>query len=700
MAQTDTGTDNAVFVTDNSFADSTKNGWPGDAAKTAKNGLVPIPHEQGTPTHQNPAFDDQHHEKHGVGHHKYNYTNDAHHSMVDSMETVTLSWKNVNVHVNPVNRACCRGPDPTVTPKHVLRDVYGIVKPGTLVAIIGASGSGKTTLLNTITQRINSQSLTASGDIRVNGVDVGSGIRNISAYVQQDDLFIATMTVKEHLTFRALLRMENEVSRSRRLERVQEVIKELGLTKCQDNMIGDPGRLKGISGGEMRRLSFASEFLTNPPLLFCDEPTSGLDSFMAENIVQTLKGMADKGKTVVCTIHQPSSEVFALFDHLLIMAEGRVAFMGEMKHALEVFKRSGFPCPVNFNPADFYIHTMAVIPGKETECKAQIESICDKFQSSDESKTMLTDIKRIGENPKETGIIFDEAFSNTSRYEASFLTQFRAVFARSWKTTIREPMVVRVRVAQTLMLGLILGVIYLQLDINQEGVMNINGVLFLMLTNMTFSNVFGVLNSFPLEMPIFLREYGIGLYRVDIYFLCKTFAELPSFIFIPMIFCAITYWMVGLYSSFEAFCVFTGVLLLVANIAVSFGYIVSAAANSVTTALAIAPPLMIPLMMFGGFFLNSDSIPVYFIWLEYLSWFKYANEVLAVNQWQNIDSIECSSNGNNTKCLYKDGDSVLSYLNYDQDNVLLDVSLLCAMLVAYRLVAFIILFAKARSSKG
>ncbi|WAQ93841.1 WHITE-like protein, partial [Mya arenaria] len=317
-------------------------------------------------------------------------------------------------------------------------------------------------------------SLTASGDIRVNGVDVGSGIRNISAYVQQDDLFIATMTVKEHLTFRALLRMENEVSRSRRLERVQEVIKELGLTKCQDNMIGDPGRLKGISGGEMRRLSFASEFLTNPPLLFCDEPTSGLDSFMAENIVQTLKGMADKGKTIVCTIHQPSSEVFALFDHLLIMAEGR----------------------------------------------------------------------------------FDEAFSNTSRYEASFLTQFRAVFARSWKTMIREPMVVRVRVAQTL------------LDINQEGVMNINGVLFLMLTNMTFSNVFGVLKSFPLE--IFLREYGIGLYR---------FSH-------------------------------------------SIYYTVISPLQAI---LCHRPPTL--------------SIPVYFIWLEYLSWFKYANEVLAVNQWQNIDII-------------------------------------------------------------
>ncbi|XP_060604434.1 protein white-like, partial [Ruditapes philippinarum] len=452
-------------------------------------------------------------------------THDASHSLVDSMETVTLSWENVNVEVKPKNRPCCRGPDPSVVQKRVLRDVYGHVKPGTLLAIMGASGSGKTTLLNTLTSRINSESLSAAGDIKVNGIDVGTGIRNISAYVQQDDLFIATMTVREHLTFRALLRMEQEVSRARRLERVDEVIQELGLQKCQDNIIGNPGRIKGISGGEMRRLSFASEILTNPPLLFCDEPTSGLDSFMAENIVQLLKAMADKDKTVICTIHQPSSEVFALFHHVLLMAEGRVAFLGDSAGALNFFKEAGYPCPVNYNPADFYIMTMAVVPGNETECKQKIEAICDKFDGTPNAKSVLAENKRVAENPKRTGIIYEEAFSNTSRYEASWVRQFAAVFERSWKTTVREPMVARVRFVQTVLLSIVLGLIYLQLDVDQRGVMDINGVLFLMITNMTFTNVFGVLNSFPLETPIFLREYGVGLYRVDVYFLSKCLAE-------------------------------------------------------------------------------------------------------------------------------------------------------------------------------
>ncbi|XP_053393173.1 protein white-like isoform X2 [Mercenaria mercenaria] len=484
-------------------------------------------------------------------------------------EAVTISWENVNVYVKPKTRVCCRRRDPIEPPTQVLKNVYGNIKSGTLLAIIGASGSGKTTLLNTLTSRIDHKSLTTSGDIRINGRNVGNEIRNISAYVRQDDMFIATMTVKEHLTFRALLRMDKNMSKEKRMHRVNDVIKELGLQKCMDNMIGDPGRIKGISGGEMRRLSFASEILNNPPLLFCDEPTSGLDSFMAENIVQNLRAMTEKGKTVLCTIHQPSSEVFVLFHKILIMAEGRVAFLGSLQDALDFYRSAGHPCPLNYNPCDFFIMSMAVVPGKETECKQRIETICDKFNGTSYARSMLDENRSMEIN--ETKNLITELNGNGERYESPWYQQFAAVFARSWKTAIREPMVVRVRLVQAVILALMLGLIYLQLDLDQEGVMNINGVLFLILINMTITNMLGVLNSFPLETPIFLREYGIGLYRVDIYFICKSLAELPSFIIIPVIFSAVTYWMVGLYNSAEAFLIFTAVIVIVANTSVSFG---------------------------------------------------------------------------------------------------------------------------------
>jgi ABC-type multidrug transport system ATPase subunit len=163
------------------------------------------------------------------------------------------------------------------------------VKPGELVAIMGASGSGKSSLLNALTFR-NTKGLEVSGDRLANGVKVTpNNLTSLSAYIQQDDLFIGTLTVREQLEFHASLKMYKKIPNHLRRERIEEVILELGLTKCENTRIGVPGRVKGISGGEAKRLSLACEILTNPPLLFCDEPTSGLDSFMAQNIVENLK---------------------------------------------------------------------------------------------------------------------------------------------------------------------------------------------------------------------------------------------------------------------------------------------------------------------------------------------------------------------------------------------------------------------------
>ncbi|KAF2888856.1 hypothetical protein ILUMI_17317, partial [Ignelater luminosus] len=248
---------------------------------------------------------------------------------------------------------------------------------------MGSSGAGKTTFLNTLTSRSSSR-LLVTGVRCANGVPVNlNSLSSKMAYVQQEDLFIGTLTVKEHLIFQALVRMDSHIPYKQRIERVEEVMAELRLNGCENTLIGVRGRLKGISGGEMKRLSFASEVLTNPPLMFCDEPTSGLDSTMALNVVQILKRLAHTGKTIICTIHQPSSEVFALFDKLLLMAEGRVAFLGSTEEASNFFTSLDAPCPHNYNPADYYIQLLSISPGKEESCKQAVNMICDRFDRSE-----------------------------------------------------------------------------------------------------------------------------------------------------------------------------------------------------------------------------------------------------------------------------------------------------------------------------
>lgn len=178
-------------------------------------------------------------------------------------------------------------------------------------------------------------------------------------------------------------RLRLRCSDKNREERVQQVMEEMLLTGSQSSRIGIPGLVKGISGGEMKRLAFATEMLNNPPILFCDEPTTGLDSHMAMTVVQRLEAMAaDSGKTIICTIHQPSSEVFELFDKVVFLAQGRVAFHGIPHEAVLFFSTCGHMLPDHTNPADHYIDTLAIWPDKVDECKERCQKIADHFEQS------------------------------------------------------------------------------------------------------------------------------------------------------------------------------------------------------------------------------------------------------------------------------------------------------------------------------
>ncbi|XP_026676530.1 protein white [Diaphorina citri] len=538
-------------------------------------------------------------------------------------ENITYTWSGINVFtsgveeqgsklVNGVKNLFCKSRRSQLpSRKHILKNVTGVAYPGELLAIMGSSGAGKTTLLNTLTFR-NSSSIIVNGQRAVNGIPINSTtLASLSAYVQQDDLFIGTLTVREHLIFQALVRMDRHIPVYQRMQRVEEVIADLALSKCQNTVIGTPGRLKGISGGEMKRLSFASEVLTNPPVMFCDEPTSGLDSFMAQNVVTVLKNMANKKKTIICTIHQPSSEVYAMFDKILLMAEGRVAFIGSPAQANEFFSSLGAACPSNYNPADYFIQLLAVVPSREETCRNTIEMVCDTFDRSEygiklaQATELRGDLQAKAILGGKMDIFSNGNVANRSPYKANWWTQFKAVLWRSWLSVRKDPTLMKVRLLQTLMVSIMIGLIYFGQNLDQDGVMNINGALFICLTNMTFQNVFAVISVFCSELPLFMREHQNGMYRVDVYFLCKTLAEVPIFLAIPVIFTSVMYYMVHLNPIFSRFLTATLIITMVSTVATSFGYLISCISSSVSVALSIGPPVIIPFLLFGGFFLNA-----------------------------------------------------------------------------------------------
>jgi ABC-type multidrug transport system ATPase subunit len=166
-------------------------------------------------------------------------------------------------------------------------------------------------------------------------------------------VILDTMTVREALLFAAELKLPKAMPHADKIKRAMDVADLLNLHGCLDNLVGS-SLIKGISGGEKRRLSLGMEMITNPSILYLDEPTSGLDSYTAYKVARILRNVAHRyGRTVVCTIHQPSSEVYNVFDDLIVLAEGQVLYHGPVANMVPYFATLGYTCPNNFNPADF-----------------------------------------------------------------------------------------------------------------------------------------------------------------------------------------------------------------------------------------------------------------------------------------------------------------------------------------------------------
>ncbi|KAK8393901.1 hypothetical protein O3P69_006915 [Scylla paramamosain] len=591
---------------------------------------------------------------------------------------ITFSWQGVDVFTKPLGVTgwrCFRRRGVEVAPPpaevHILKNVTGVCRPGELLAIMGASGAGKTTLLNVLTHR-NSEKLRITGDLFVNGRRVDPDtLTSRSAYVQQDDLFIGYLTVREQLIF------------------------QLGLNGSEHTRIGTPGQDRRLSGGEIKRLSFACEVLTNPSLLFCDEPTSGLDSFMAQNVVSMMKGMAERGKTVLSTIHQPSSEVFAMFDRVLFLAEGRVAFLGSCDEALRFFGKLGMNCPAQYNPADYFICQLSIEPGRQETCRYRIHSVCDTFELNDLGKAVLEDVNANQRLQNHEDEVYGHQREDKSPYKSPWWKQFHWVLWRSWLQTIREPRLIGVRFLQGLAMSVILGLMY-----NRKGsyvdVMSINGSLFVLVGNMTFQNMSLVIHTFCTNKELFLRENHNGMYRPDVYFLSKNIVEAPVFTLYAIMYTSIFYFLAGFPHDRDHYLVCVGTSILLAWCSVSFGYFLSCLAPNLSVAVLVMAPFLLLMRLLSGFFINLRSIPLFMKIISYLSWFTYGNEVLLINQWAGVTNITCSPTA--TRC-YPNGAAILEQLGFSEDDFVVDLASLGCLIVGYRVVAYTIFHLRTMRSK-
>ncbi|KAL8007174.1 putative AAA+ ATPase domain, ABC transporter, G1 [Plasmopara halstedii] len=577
----------------------------------------------------------------------------------------TLQWLNLNLKTTIMNPHTKQAEE-----KIILSNVSGTAVPGELLVIMGPSGAGKSSLLDCISGRNKA----VEGAIYVNGQPWDDAKKRLASYVMQDDLFYQTITVKEHLVFQAKLRMGKTFTESQYLKRVDEVMEQLGLMKCRDTLIGGV-TLRGISGGERKRLSFATEILTNPSILFVDEPTSGLDSFMAETVTAQLQQIARDGRTVIATIHQPSSELFALFDQLYLLSDGSTVYQGKASESVNYFASLGFPCPSLMNPTDYFMKQLVVMD-KATDANgvARVEKMKKEWaiRQTQPSIQVSNDSLKIEE--------YQDSRLN-------FLGQIGVLSHRNVVRFVRDRLGFRAAIFQTLFISLIVGLIYLRLDLDQKGIQNFTGGFFFLIVNQTFASANPVFISVPMELPIIIREYRAGLYRLFSWYLSKNMSEIPMQILLPIVFFVPAYFLIGIGHGFDVYIYQQIIIILVNSCAVGLGYMVSCLVRRIDIAPIIGMIIILPFLLFGGLLINSDDCPKYFIWIQYISPIKYGFEAIMKIFWKQVPFIACDDAIEN--CTARSGTDVLKNFSLQSRTAFEDGVILLAINIGFRTVGFI-----------
>ncbi|PWA60637.1 pleiotropic drug resistance protein PDR/CDR [Artemisia annua] len=557
--------------------------------------------------------------------------------------------------------------------KHILKGITGIVSPGELLAMLGPSGSGKTTLLTALGGRLGGQ---LDGSITYNDKPFSSIMKRYTGFVTQDDVLYPHLTVTETLVFTALLRLPRTLTSQEKVAHAEAVIKQLGLTRCKNIIIGGEDFLRGVSGGERKRVSIGQEMLINPSLLLLDEPTSGLDSTTAQRIVSTLWELARGGRTVVMTIHQPSSRLFYMFHKVLLLSEGNSLFFGKGSEVMNYFESIGFSPLVAMNPSDFLLDLANGISSDETSCLGQ---------NAFKQKLALAYRCNLAENLKAEVLEVNDHVNavleskKPERWTTTWWQQVTVLLRRGVKER-RHEFFSPLKISQVIAVSILSGLLWWQSDISH--LQDQSGLLFFYTGFWGFYPLFQAIFTFPQERMMLDKERSSGMYRLSSYFVSRTLGDLPMELALPTLFCIITYWMAGLKAELGSFLYALFALLFSVLVSQGLGLALGALVMDQKSATMLGSVIMLSFTLAGGYYVQH--VPSFISWIKYVSISQHTYKLLFGSQYKQGQTYQC---GNRT-CLVEEFPAIKSV---GLDGQVISIVALAIMLVLYRVIAYLAL---------
>ncbi|XP_049789006.1 ATP-binding cassette sub-family G member 4-like isoform X1 [Schistocerca nitens] len=583
----------------------------------------------------------------------------------------------------------------------ILKCVNGKFRSGELTAIMGPSGAGKSTLMNSLAGYKTSH---LTGSVRINGKERQlRRFRKMSCYIMQDDQLLPHLTVMEAMNISANLKLGKDVSRSAKKVVVEEILEMLGLVECSNT------RTANLSGGQRKRLSIALELVNNPPVMFFDEPTSGLDSASCFQCLSLLKSLARGGRTIICTIHQPSARLFEMFDHLYILTDGQCIYQGSVQGLVPFLSSHGLHCPSYHNPADF---VMEVACGEHGDCVHKLVLAVNNRKCNNLDQQQLTAngsapciandiVKDSSEGVHANGVVkpgttsvtvttslldSDESFpiGHSPGFPTSGYLQFYILLKRTFLSTFRDKTLTLMRLLSHAGLGILIGMIYFGIGNEASKVISNAGCIFASVLFLTFNAMMPTILTFPVEMGVFVKEHLNYWYSLKSFYFAKTMADLPLQSLCSVVYVTIVYFMTSQPHETKRFFMVLSMCVLTSLVAQSLGLLVGAS-MSIENGIFFGPASSVPIILFSGFFVTFSALPKYLQWVPYISYVRYGFEGTMVALYgHGRPKLKCSE----MYCHFKNPKKYLEELDMGEAVYWIDAVALVGFFILIRFVTY------------
>eukprot|EP01041_Mallomonas_annulata_P000442 gene442-792_t len=620
-----------------------------------------------------------------------------------------LTWKNVSYFIDAHRR---NKEDGSTKRRPVLYRVSGSVNSCQLFAIMGPSGSGKSSLLNALAGRLPRTSKgKLTGQVLYDGNRLfksssPNNFERVIGYVTQDDALFPYLTTRETLLMSAYFRLSTSSSNRDREDIVNSLLFDLGLTDVAESFVGGKD-VRGISGGERKRLAIGVQLISLPDVVLLDEPTSGLDAFQAQSVMEAMRMMSNKGKVILAAIHQPRAAIFEMFDQLLILAEGATVYLGPAPNTIEYFSNRGFICPLHHNPPDFFLDIVSVDRRSDillTASRKRIRFLLsnwDLFAHGNEVNDDGEDVSNNNVNTRDesSGLPYETTPSPeggilpiTQRMGQAchrFGLELQALTWRAFVCQYRDLPGLAIRAVTSAFFAVIISLIFQNLGHTQRSIQDRIGLLYFIVLNQSFNPTIGALTTFTVELYVTRRERASGAYSSFPYFLSRVLCELSVLAILTTFFGIIVYWPTNLNRRVDKFFIFLALLNLGSWSSLAVGLTISAVSPSLAIANAMAAPVLIIFILFSGFYINLHSLPPGSDWVSYISFVKWAFESLAINEFSGA-SFECSVVNLQQGNCQQTGSDVLKRLSF-QNGLEMTVVPFIGLCIGYYIIAYICL---------